>query len=208
MVALSETAEGLSQYSLRRGEFEMILDAMFPIEEDATLELITKEDPEAQEVLNHSCSHLLASAVKKLYPQACFGVGPAIEEGFYYDINPGNNVKITEEDLVKIEKEMKHIAASDVEFKRIEVSKKQALELFKKDKYKVEIISELPETETITCYQHAEFIDLCRGPHVTSTKWLKFCKLLAISGAYWRGDSKTNNCKNLWYLFLFGRRIK
>ena len=167
-----------------------LYDLKRPIEEDATLELITKEDPEAQEVLNHSCSHLLASAVKKLYPQACFGVGPAIEEGFYYDINPGNNVKITEEDLVKIEKEMKHIAASDVEFKRIEVSKKQALELFKEDKYKVEIISELPETETITCYQHAEFIDLCRGPHVTSTKWLKFCKLLAISGAYWRGDSK------------------
>jgi threonyl-tRNA synthetase len=180
-----------------------LYDLKRPIEEDATLELITKEDPEAQEVLNHSCSHLLASAVKKLYPQACFGVGPAIEEGFYYDINPGNNVKITEEDLVKIEKEMKHIAASDVEFKRIEVSKKQALELFKKDKYKVEIISELPETETITCYQHAEFIDLCRGPHVTSTKWLKFCKLLAISGAYWRGDSKNEQLQRIYGTCFF-----
>ena len=180
-----------------------LYDLKRPIEEDATLELITKEDPEAQEVLNHSCSHLLASAVKKLYPQACFGVGPAIEEGFYYDINPGNNVKITEEDLVKIEKEMKHIAASDVEFKRIEVSKKQALELFKEDKYKVEIISELPETETITCYQHAEFIDLCRGPHVTSTKWLKFCKLLAISGAYWRGDSKNEQLQRIYGTCFF-----
>lgn len=180
-----------------------LYDLKRPIEEDATLELITKEDPEAQEVLNHSCSHLLASAVKKLYPQACFGVGPAIEEGFYYDINPGNNVKITEEDLVKIEKEMKHIAASDVEFKRIEVSKKQALELFKKDKYKVEIISELPETEIITCYQHAEFIDLCRGPHVTSTKWLKFCKLLAISGAYWRGDSKNEQLQRIYGTCFF-----
>ena len=180
-----------------------LYDLKRPIEEDATLELITKEDPEAQEVLNHSCSHLLASAVKKLYPQACFGVGPAIEEGFYYDINPGNNVKITEEDLVKIEKEMKHIASSDVEFKRIEVSKKQALELFKKDKYKVEIISELPETETITCYQHAEFIDLCRGPHVTSTKWLKFCKLLAISGAYWRGDSKNEQLQRIYGTCFF-----
>ncbi|HOE06207.1 MAG TPA: threonine--tRNA ligase [Bacilli bacterium] len=180
-----------------------LYDLKRPIEEDATLELITKEDPEAQEVLNHSCSHLLASAVKKLYPQACFGVGPAIEEGFYYDINPGNNVKITEEDLVKIEKEMKHIAASDVEFKRIEVPKKQALELFKEDKYKVEIISELPETETITCYQHAEFIDLCRGPHVTSTKWLKFCKLLAISGAYWRGDSKNEQLQRIYGTCFF-----
>ncbi|HOD61386.1 MAG TPA: threonine--tRNA ligase [Bacilli bacterium] len=180
-----------------------LYDLKRPIEEDATLELITKEDPEAQEVLNHSCSHLLASAVKKLYPQACFGVGPAIEEGFYYDINPGNNVKITEEDLVKIEKEMKHIAASDVEFKRIEVSKKQALELFKEDKYKMEIISELPETETITCYQHAEFIDLCRGPHVTSTKWLKFCKLLAISGAYWRGDSKNEQLQRIYGTCFF-----
>ena len=180
-----------------------LYDLKRPIEEDATLELITKEDPEAQEVLNHSCSHLLASAVKKLYPQACFGVGPAIEEGFYYDINPGNNVKITEEDLVKIEKEMKHIAASDVEFKRIEVSKKQALELFKEDKYKVEIISELPETEIITCYQHAEFIDLCRGPHVTSTKWLKFCKLLAISGAYWRGDSKNEQLQRIYGTCFF-----
>lgn len=173
------------------------------IEEDATLELITKENPEAQEVLNHSCSHLLASAVKKLYPQACFGVGPAIEEGFYYDINPGDNVKFTEEDLVKIEKEMKHIAASDLEFKRIEVSKEQALELFKEDKYKIEIISELPEAETITCYEHAGFRDLCRGPHVISTKWLKFCKLLAVSGAYWRGDSKNEQLQRIYGTCFF-----
>ena len=178
-------------------------DIKRPIEEDATLELITKENVEAQEVLNHSCSHLLASAVKKLYPQACFGVGPAIEEGFYYDINPGENVKFTEEDLVKIEKEMKRIAATDLEFKRIAVSKAEALELFKDDKYKVEIISELPEGEVITCYEHGGFRDLCRGPHVSSTKWLKFCKLLAVSGAYWRGDSKNEQLQRIYGTCFF-----
>lgn len=181
----------------------VLWDILRPIEQDATLELITKDRPEAQEVLNHSCSHLLASAVKKLYPQACFGVGPAIEEGFYYDINPGEGIKFTEEDFVKIEKEMKHIAASDLEFKRIEVSKEEALRLFKEDKYKVEIISELPEGEIITCYEHAGFRDLCRGPHVASTKWLKFCKLLAVSGAYWRGDSKNEQLQRIYGTCFF-----
>ena len=112
-------------------------DLSRPINEDASLELLMKDSKEAYEVLNHSCSHLLATAVKKLYPKAEFGVGPAIEEGFYYDINPGEGIKFTEVDLPKIEKEMEKLVAADLHFERREVSKKEALELFKNDKYKI-----------------------------------------------------------------------
>lgn len=169
-----------------------------PINEDAKLELITKDDKRSLEVLNHSCSHLMASAIKKLYPDSMFGVGPAIEEGFYYDINPGEGIKFSEADLLKIEKEMKHIVSQNVKFERKEVSKKEALELFKNDKYKQEIISELEDDAVITTYTHGDFTDLCRGPHVPSTIMLKNFKLLSIAGAYWRGDSKNEQLQRIY----------
>jgi len=169
-----------------------------PILEDSNLVLVTLDDPEINDFLNHSCSHLMASAVRRLYPKAMFGVGPAIEEGFYYDINPGEDIKITEEDLEKIEKVMLEIASQEMTFERIEVSKEKALEYFKNDKYKQEIINELEEGVTITLYKHDEFIDLCRGPHVPNTKFLKFFKLLNISGAYWRGDSKNEQLQRIY----------
>ena len=137
-----------SIYALVNGE---PYDLMRPIEGDAKLELKFKED--AFEVLNHSTSHIMAAAIKHLYPNAMFGVGPAIEEGFYYDINPGEGVKFTDQDLVKIEKEMKHIASQDLPFIRTVVSKAEALEQFKNDKYKQEIINELPDDSVITLYQ-------------------------------------------------------
>ncbi|MDD3170817.1 MAG: threonine--tRNA ligase [Bacilli bacterium] len=199
----SSISSSLAKKSVCAKVNDIMWDLKRPIEEDSTLQLITKDDKEAFAVLNHSCSHLLASAVKKLYPDACFGVGPAIEEGFYYDINPGEGVKITEEDFGRIEKEMKHIASQDIDFIRFEVTKEEALELFKNDKYKVEIISELPKEEVITCYEHAGFRDLCRGPHVSSTKWLRFCKVLAISGAYWRGDSKNEQLQRIYGTCFF-----
>jgi threonyl-tRNA synthetase len=132
-----------------------------------------------------------------------FGVGPAIEEGFYYDINPGDGVKFTEADLDNIEKEMKRIASQDVKFERIEVSKEEALTYFKDDKYKQEIIGDLPEDSVITLYQSGDFTDLCRGPHVTSSKYLKNCKLLSVSGAYWRGDSKNEQLQRIYGTCFF-----
>ncbi len=176
-----------------------------PILADATLELITKERVEALEALNHSCSHLLASAVKKLYPKAQFGVGPAIEEGFYYDINPGDNVKITEADLVKIEDEMKKIASKNYDFIREELSKEEALKKFSYDKYKQEIINELEDGVVISTYTHGDFSDLCRGPHLDNTKHLKYFKLLNISGAYWRGDSKNEQLQRIYGTCFFNQ---
>ena len=175
-----------------------MVDLNRPINEDAKLELITKDDKRSLDVLNHSCSHLMASAIKKLYPNSMFGVGPAIEEGFYYDVNPGDDVKITDSDLDKIEKEMKHIVSQNLKFERKEVSKEEALELFKGDKYKTEIINELPDGATITTYKHGDYIDLCRGPHVASTILLKNFKLLQLAGAYWRGDSKNEQLTRIY----------
>lgn len=172
-----------------------------PIEEDASLILKFKE--ESFSVLNHSCSHLLAAAVKKLYSKAMFGVGPAIEEGFYYDINPGEGISFTDEDFPKIEKEMKKLASNNYEVKRIVTTKQEALELFAYDKYKQEIINELPDTETITLYQMGDFIDLCRGPHIMNTKYLQYFKLLNISGAYWRGNSKNEQLQRIYGVCFF-----
>ena len=164
-----------------------LYDMSRPIIADAKLELLT-DVSSYYDLLNHSCAHLLAWALKELYPNAMFGVGPAIEEGFYYDVDLGD-VKLTEEDLPKIEKKMASLVASGEKIKRFEVSKEEALELFKDDIYKTELINELPEDSVITVYEEGSYRDLCRGPHVASVKFLKNFKLLACSGAYWRGDS-------------------
>ncbi|MCK9470948.1 MAG: threonine--tRNA ligase [Bacilli bacterium] len=174
-----------------------------PILNDASLELILRDSEEALEALNHSCSHLMASAIKRLYPNAMFGVGPAIEEGFYYDVNPGEGIKITEADLIKIENEMKKIVSENVEFKRQELSKEAALDFFSYDKYKQEIINDLEDGVIISTYTHGDFTDLCRGPHVMSTKLLKHFKLLNISGAYWRGDSKNEQLQRIYGTCFF-----
>ena len=149
----------------------VLVDLDKPINEDSELELVLKESSEAYAVLNHSCSHLLASAIHKLYPKAMFGVGPNIEEGFYYDINPGEGITITEADFSKIEKEMQRLVAADLKFERKEVSKEEALKMFANDKYKTELINELPEGEIISVYTDGDYSDFCRGPHVPSTKW-------------------------------------
>ena len=164
-----------------------LYDMSRPILEDAKLELLT-DVSSYYDLLNHSCAHLLAWALKELYPNAMFGVGPAIEEGFYYDVDLGD-VKLTEEDLPKLEKKMASLVASGEKVKRYEVSKEEALELFKDDIYKTELINELPVDSVITVYEEGSYKDLCRGPHVSSVKFLKNFKLLACSGAYWRGDS-------------------
>ncbi len=156
-----------------------------------------KEDDKLN-VLNHSCAHLLAHAIKHLYPNAKFWVGPVIEEGFYYDIDLGDK-SITEEDLPLIEKEMKKISKDNKLIKRIELSKKDALDMFKNDEYKIDLISRMDESDTIiSAYQQEDFIDLCRGPHVDSTKELKYFKLLKVSGAYWKGDSNNKMLQRIY----------
>ena len=132
-----------------------------------------KEDKELN-VMNHSCAHLLAHAIKHLYPHALFWVGPVIDDGFYYDIDLGDDV-IREEDLPRIEKEMKKISKDNKLIKRMEISKQEALEMFKDDPYKIDLISRMDENEQIiSAYKQEDFIDLCRGPHVNSTKDLKY----------------------------------
>ena len=148
--------------------------------------------------LNHSCAHLLAEAVKSLYPKAKFWVGPVIEEGFYYDIDLGDKT-LTDEDLPRIEKEMKKIAKGNKRIVRHELTKKEALEMFHDDPYKIDLISRMDENEqVISCYTQGDFTDLCRGPHVASTKELRHFKLLKCSGAYYKGDSKNKMLQRIY----------
>lgn len=155
-----------------------------------------KED-ERLSVLNHSCAHLLAQAVKHLYPQAKFWVGPVIEDGFYYDMDLQDQV-IKEEDLPAIEKEMKKIAKDGKRIVKEELTRQQALDLFADDPYKIDLIEHFNENETITAYRQGDFVDLCRGPHVESVKLLKHFKLLKVSGAYYKGDSNNKMLQRIY----------
>lgn len=160
--------------------------------------MINIKENEKLSIMNHSCAHLLAQAVKHLYPNAMFWVGPVIEEGFYYDIDLGNDV-IKEEDLDKIEREMKKISKDGKRIVRRELSKEEALNMFQSDPYKIDLISRMDEEETIiSCYTQGDFTDLCRGPHVETVKELKYFKLLKVSGAYWKGDSKNKMLQRIY----------
>lgn len=160
--------------------------------------MINIKENNSLNTLNHSCAHLLAQAVKHLYPNAKFWVGPVIEDGFYYDIDLGDEV-IKEEDLPKIEKEMKKCAKDGKKIIRYEISKEEALEQFKDDPYKIDLISRMDENDTvISCYTQGDFTDLCRGPHVDNVKLLKYFKLLKVSGAYWKGDSKNKMLQRIY----------
>ena len=155
-----------------------------------------KEDPKLS-VLNHSCAHLMAQAVKRIYPHALFWVGPVIEEGFYYDIDVGDDV-IKEEDLEKIEKEMKKISKDGKRIIRIELTKEEAYDIFKDDPYKIDLLDNMENGEVISAYKQGEFIDLCRGPHVDTVKEIKFFKLLKVSGAYFKGDSSNKMLQRIY----------
>ncbi len=160
--------------------------------------MINIKENEKLSVMNHSCAHLMAQAVKHLYPDAKFWVGPVIEEGFYYDIDLGDKV-LTDSDIEAIEKEMKKIAKDGKRIYREEISKEEALEKFKDDPYKIDLISRMDEDSTvISCYTQGDFTDLCRGPHVDSVKVLKNFKLLKFSGAYWKGDSNNKMLQRIY----------
>lgn len=154
-----------------------------------------KED-EALNTLNHSCAHLMAQAIRHLYPQAKFWVGPVVAEGFYYDVDFGDHA-FKEEDLAAIEKEMKKIAKRGFKIIRKEISKEEALEMFKDDEYKLDLISNL-EDGNITCYEQGDFTDLCRGPHVDNVKLCRYFKLLKHSGAYWKGDKNNKVLQRIY----------
>ena len=154
------------------------------------------KNEEALNTLNHSCAHVLAQAVKHLYPQAKFWVGPVVSEGFYYDIDLGDQV-ITDEDLPKIEKEMKKICKDGKRIVREDISKAEALEMFKDDPYKLDLIEGLEDGQ-ISCYRQGDFVDLCRGPHVETVKLCKNFKLLKHSGAYWKGDKNNKVLQRIY----------
>ena len=160
--------------------------------------MINIKENENLSVMNHSCAHLLAQAVKHLYPNAKFWVGPVVESGFYYDIDLGD-VTLTNEDLPVIEKEMKKIAKDGKRIVREEITKQEALEKFKDDPYKIDLITRMDEDNTvISMYTQGDFTDLCRGPHVETVKLLKHFKLLKVSGAYWKGDSKNQMLQRIY----------
>ncbi|HOU81796.1 MAG TPA: threonine--tRNA ligase [Bacteroidales bacterium] len=187
-----DIAKSISQSLLNKALAIKVNDQMYDlnraIENDAQIKIITWDDPEGKSIFWHSSSHIMAAAISSLFPEAKFGIGPSIEQGFYYDIDFGDH-KVTEEDLEKIENKIKEIIKLDIHFVRKEVTKQEALEYFKKNNniYKIELIEEL-ENQQITFYTLGDFVDLCRGPHLPSTKYVKAIKLLNIAGAYWRGD--------------------
>jgi len=176
----------------------VVVDLVRPIEEDCELQILTFDDPEGREVFWHSSAHLMAHAIEELFPGAKFGVGPPIEDGFYYDVDVDR--PLTPEDLVKIEEKMRELAERDEPYVRKVVTKEEALEFFRKkgDPYKIEIIEQIDDNDTITFYSEGSFTDLCRGPHLPSTGKIKYVKLLSVAGAYWRGDSRNKMLQRVY----------
>ncbi len=174
-------------------------DLTRPIDKDAEVKLLKWEDDEGKHAYWHSSAHLMAEALQELYPGIKFGIGPAIEHGFYYDVDPGEGIAIKEADFPVIEKKMMELIAAKEDIKRASISKKDALDMFsnRDENYKVELINEL-EDGTITTYTQGQFTDLCRGPHLPNTSYIKAVKILSSAGAYWRGDEKRPQLTRLY----------
>ena len=191
-------SEGLARMVLSAKVNGEVWDATCPIKEDASIQLLTWRDTEGKATMWHSSAHLMAEAIEALYPGAKFGIGPDIENGFYYDVDTGDRI-ITEADLSEIEAKMKQMAKQKQTFNRSNVSKAEAIDYFTKkgDEYKLELISELEDGE-ITFYKSGDFVDLCRGPHLPHTGSIKAIKLLSIAGAYWRGDEKRKQLTRIY----------
>ena len=186
-----------------------LVDMTYVVEKDAKVELVTPETEDGVEIIRHSTAHLMAQAVIRLFPGTKVSIGPSIDKGFYYDFDPLN--QFSEEDLIKIENEMKNIAKEDIKIVRHEITREDAIEKFKAmgENYKVEIIESIPVGEILSLYEQGEFIDLCRGPHVPSTRYLKAFILTKVAGAYWRGDSKNKMLQRIYgYAFAEERELK
>lgn len=189
---------GLAKAALAARVDGKLVDTSYLIDRDAQLALVTAKDPEGLEVIRHSCAHLLAQAVKALYPDAQVTIGPVIEDGFYYDFSYKR--PFTPEDLEKIEAKMKELAAADYHVERRVMERDKAVEFFRAmgEAYKAEIIASIPANEDISLYGQGDFIDLCRGPHVPSTGKIPAFKLMKIAGAYWRGDSRNEMLQRIY----------
>ncbi|HCY4803036.1 TPA: threonine--tRNA ligase [Staphylococcus aureus] len=187
------------------GKFNgQLVDLTKPLETDGSIEIVTPGSEEALEVLRHSTAHLMAHAIKRLYGNVKFGVGPVIEGGFYYDFDIDQN--ISSDDFEQIEKTMKQIVNENMKIERKVVSRDEAKELFSNDKYKLELIDAIPEDENVTLYSQGDFTDLCRGVHVPSTAKIKEFKLLSTAGAYWRGDSNNKMLQRIYGTAFFDKK--
>ncbi|MCO7177149.1 threonine--tRNA ligase [Sporolactobacillus kofuensis] len=201
-VTTEQVAESISSSLKKKAVAGKINGQLFdltrPIEENAAIEIIPQDSDEGLEMMRHSCAHLLAQALRRLYPDVKLGIGPVIENGFYYDVDMEHS--LSKEDFPKIEKEMKKIISENLPIVRKEVSRAEALDLFTKlnDHLKLELIRDLPEDATITIYTQGEYVDLCRGPHVPSTGRIKVFKLMNVSGAYWRGNSDNQMLQRIY----------
>jgi threonyl-tRNA synthetase len=175
-----------------------LVDASELISDDSDVVIVTNSDPEGLEIIRHSCAHLFGHAIKQMYPEAKMAIGPTIENGFYYDIDL--DISLNDKDLELIEKKMKELALTDYPVIRDVVSKDKALKAFKErnEDYKIQIIDDIPEDEIIALYYHNEYTDMCRGPHVSSTRHLRSFKLMKIAGAYWRGDSNNKMLQRIY----------
>ena len=189
---------GLAKATLAGKVNQQLVDASFLIENDASLEIITAKNPEGLEVIRHSTAHLLAQAVKQLFPSAQVTIGPVIENGFFYDF--AYERPFTPDDLVAIEKQMEALVAQDIAIKRSVLSRDEAVNFFKNlgESYKAEIIASIPAEQALSLYNQGDFTDLCRGPHVPSTGKLKAFKLMKIAGAYWRGNSDNEMLQRIY----------
>ena len=189
---------GLAKAALAGRVDGKLVDTSFRIDRDVNLAIVTERDPEGLEVIRHSCAHLLAQAVKQLFPEAQVTIGPVIEDGFYYDF--AFQRPFTPEDLAAIEKRMQELAANDLKVTRSEMVREEAIPFFRGmgEEYKARIIEDIPAHETLSLYQQGEFIDLCRGPHIPSTGKLKAFKLMKVAGAYWRGDSRNEMLQRIY----------
>nr|WP_144924013.1 threonine--tRNA ligase [Paenibacillus bovis] len=192
---------GLRKKAIAGKHNGQLIDLRTPIDADGSIEIITSGSEEALEIMRHSTAHLMAQAVKRLYPDVKLGVGPVIEHGFYYDMDLDH--AITPEDLPIIEKEMKKIINENIEITRKEVTRNEAKEFFANDQYKQELIDAIPADEKVTIYEQGDFADLCRGVHLPSTGKIREFKLLSIAGAYWRGDSKNKMLQRIYGTAFF-----
>ncbi|MBC6309454.1 threonine--tRNA ligase [Listeria sp. FSL L7-1582] len=196
---------GLKKKALAGKVNGTLVDLVTPILEDSKIEIVTPDHEDALQILRHSSAHLLAQALKRLYPDVTFGVGPAIDSGFYYDID--TEVAISEETFLVIEKEMQKIIRENLPITREEVSREEAIKRFKAigDNYKLELIEAIPADETVTIYTQGEFFDLCRGVHVPSTGKIQVFQLLSVAGAYWRGDSNNKMLQRIYGTAFFDK---
>ncbi len=198
MDVAGDIGPGLARATLAGRVDGKLVDASYTIENDAELAIVTDRDEEGLEIVRHSTAHLLAQAVKELYPETQVTIGPVIEDGFYYDF--ARPEPFTEADLAKIEKKMAELAKQDFAVSRKVMSRDEAVTFFRDmgEEYKAEIIESIPKDEELSLYQQGDFIDLCRGPHVPSTGKLKAFKLMKVAGAYWRGDSSNEMLQRIY----------